>query len=557
MAALPGKKIRQNVTTFENTATNLGAQAKADPLTNVLGGVSSNVTKSTQQAAAGANQQEKNVAQGSGQDALGKAFTVNQSAYQPQAVKAPTVAPIAQPAAPSIAKPVTIETLSALPTEYNVDTTPGKASISQQVQDNKTALSSQGATDYGTLSNAMDPITKSLQQQGQQTTDKDGNIIGSTRGVGQVGQYSDLETQAQMRDQALATQRQNSNIDALAMLLGVNYDPRTAALNSQIYGGQVAGLRGEANARNEMQKSAEGARTTGIENWLAETERGQQRVGNYTDSQRKTIDDLITSGGTSLDASGEAALTELEQNATNVKGQAKKDTQNQVVGGLNGLLEAESIREETPESFRNQLLGGLTNEEAVKRYDAQITKLGRMVDLARKQGLDKDNPAFFKTLSDSLAVSQKNKITAGTTYKPIATAQPQAKGNGVAGGLPTGKVISGAQNTLKAAGKAAQAVVKAGDDVAPLVDAAIVQPTKTVANIPSQMASIFGYGGSGKNWTNAELAKAGVQPSANKTKIAAEDKSQPAPKMTLEQALKEQGKANKKKTPKPSKGGAN
>jgi hypothetical protein len=535
MAALPGKKIKQNVTTFENTAANLSGQAKSDPLTNVLGGVSSNVTKSTQQAAAGANQQEKNVAQGSGQDALGKAFTVNPSAYQPQAVKTPTIAPISQPAAPSIAKPVTIETLSALPTEYNVDTTPGKAAISHQVQDNKTALSSQGATDYGTLSNAMDPITKFLQQQGQQTTDQDGNVIGSTRGVGQVGQYSDLETQAQMRDQALATQRQNSNIDALAMLLGVNYDPRTAALNSQIYGGQVAGLRGEANARNEMQKAAEGSRTTGIENWLAETERGQQRVGNYTDNQRKTIDDLITAGGTSLDASGEAALTELEQNATKVKGQAKKDTQNQVATGLSQLVDAEQI---TPydtaamDKLMNTRIVGQNKQQAdvINDFKKVQNKLTRMVELADKQGLKQSNPAEYAKIMDAYNTSTAN-TKAATDYK-----------------MGTFKMKSGGDATQ------VNPLVKIGDYAASVPG----KVTSGAVNAGDKIADMFKWGGgSGVNWKPGEVEKLGVQPSANKNKISTEDRSQPASKMTLEQALKEQEKADKKKPAKPSKGGAN
>lgn len=535
MAATPGKKIKQNVTTFEQTAQNLQSQAKADPLTNVLGGVSKNVTAATQKAAEGATQQAKTVAEGSGKDALGKAFTVNQAAYTPQKVTAPTVTPVATAQLPA-GKPTTIETLSELPTAYTVDTTPGKADISNQVQTAKTGLSSQAATDYGTLSSAMDPITKMLQQQGQQTTDSEGNVIGSTAGVGQVAKQSDLETQAQMRDEALAAQRQNSNLDALALLLGVNYDPRTAALNSQIYGGQVAGLRGEAAARAEQQRVAEGARTSGLEQWLAETERGQQRVGDYTTAQQKEIDRLVEAGGKEAEAQGEQALSDLEAEAEKVTGKAKKETQQQVIQGLTELLDAESIREETPESFRNVLAGGMTNEQAVKKYEGQIAKLGRMVDLAKKQGIDKFNPNFYKMLTDSLAASQKNKITAGMTYNPINTQQPQAKGNGEPGGIKTNKAVDMAKKGITAAGKAASAVIKAGDDVADVLKWS---------------------GGSGRNWTSEELAKYGIQPSANKTKIAAEDKSQPAPKMTLEQALVAEREANKKKTSKPTKGNNN
>lgn len=296
MAATPGKKVKQGIETYLQTSQNL-QQAKDQPLTDPMANIAKNVTTQTQQAGQQAQKARDKVAEKTEPGKLGEIVKVDQAAYAPPTQQQPKSFGL-QGSQPQTSVQGAVNTQLGqglqgffnLPDAYSSAVTARGNEVSGQAADLRATAGTQANAIQAAKEGELAGIEKALQEGTGRITDTQGDIIGSNVSLGQVAPQSTLETDALTQQAALAAQDPRSNIDALASLFGINYDPRLAGLSSQVYGKDIAQVRGEAAQRMEEQQAAEKGRTSALERYLGQLKTGQENVGKARETLGKNIE---------------------------------------------------------------------------------------------------------------------------------------------------------------------------------------------------------------------------------------------------------------------------
>lgn len=317
MASYGKKPPKQDVSTFLQTAENLQESKKA-PLSNLSSTVAQGVTGATQKASQQATQETGKIAAATGKDALGKPFTVNQSAYT-----APSAATYAPAPVSTTTAPTTTQQLATNLSSATYDPSQALADVSNQAQQARSAVEATRSESRKEAEGRFDPLSQYLTEaeKGKRVTyDAAGNIVGSERGtVGQVGALGTNEAAAQQLQENLAAQDRRSNVDALSALLGWGYDPDTAALDSQVYQGDVAKLRGQATEDTLQGKFAEKSRTASVEDYLKSLTEGKKSVGEAKTGRLEEIDETAKKANKEIEAALEDATKTIKDKTTKAK----------------------------------------------------------------------------------------------------------------------------------------------------------------------------------------------------------------------------------------------
>jgi hypothetical protein len=383
MAATPGKKVKQGIETYLQTSQNL-QQAKDQPLTDPMANIAKGVTQQTVAAAEGASKKRDQVAEMTDPTKLGETVKVDPSAYQAPSQMSVTTG---DPRQKGLAGFLGLDPESVTKQE---GTTLGR--IKDVVAGETTRIQDVAGGIREDKDKGLQGIEKALSEATGRVKDIEGRILGSNVSVGQVAPQSTLETNAILQQQGLAAQDPRSNVDALAALFGINYDPRLAGLASQIYGGEVAQVRGEAAQNVDQLAAAKAGRDSAMERYLGTVKEGQENVGKAREQLGKNIDEFIKGS--------EEKLKKFEEKKTE---EAKASSQ----------AEIKRIGDEGV-----QLATGLNKAfyDAVKKGDGAaqqkaIADLEAIVATMQKFGLS--DPKVINTLKGI-----KNDYTKRTSLKP-------------------------------------------------------------------------------------------------------------------------------------------
>jgi hypothetical protein len=223
--------------------------------------------------------------------------------------------------------------LATSPLTEAYDTSKEIADVSNQAQAAKAAANAAQIANYTGANKVYDPLSQFLTdaESGKRLTyDEGGNVVGSQRGnIGQVGELGLNEIEAQARQADLASQKTTSNVDALSQLLGWNYDPNTAALDSQVYQGDIAGIRGQAAQDVQAGKSAEKGRTSAVEDYLTNLTQGKKNVGEVKTSKLEETDKATKTANEAIDRALETATNTIKNKTEKAKvDNFVKNTQN-------------------------------------------------------------------------------------------------------------------------------------------------------------------------------------------------------------------------------------
>lgn len=413
MAATPGKKVKQGIETYLQTSQNL-QQAKDQPLTDPMANIAKNVTIQTQQAAGQASKARDKVAEQTDPGRLGETVKVDQAAYAPPTQPQPKSFGL-QGSQPQTSVQGAVNTQLGqglqgffnLPDAYSSAVTARGNEVSGQAADLRTTAGTQANAIQAAKEGELAGIEKALREGTGRITDAQGNIIGSNVSLGQVAPQSTLETEALNRQAKLAAQDPRSNIDALASLFGINYDPRLAGLSSQVYGKDIAQVRGEAAQRTGEQQAAEKGRASAMERYLGQLKTGQENVGKAREELGKNIDtfkkdaerqikDIETEGGRAASQDADFARRSIINKGTELAGAASDagyaairsgDTKalNQALSDLKGIKET-LTKLGLPSTHLDSIIDKL-GKESTKKTQAKQPASAKLPPIEADSGL--------------------------------------------------------------------------------------------------------------------------------------------------------------------------
>jgi hypothetical protein len=381
MAGQPGKKVKQDISTFLTTSKNLQQPGQGEQLKNAYSDITKNVTQAKDTAGQQAQTKTADVATKTSKDTLAAGTKVDQTSYTQPTVKAYT-APLTSNASNNASQVGGMESfLNYAPpssSQAATDTTNATVDLNKQVAAGKEAIATAGTAAMEAGDKYLSPLEKMLNEANGRITDDAGNIIGSNKSIGLVAAPSTTETLAANRQAALAQQDPNSNIDALRMLLGYNYDPRTAALSSQVYQGDIAGIRGQAKADVAQSAQAEAGRQRSVEDYLKETGDAKTRVGTARTELGTNVDKFLKEAGDTLDKTQKSEQGRIDK----ASGAAKGAEASRAQGVLNtgGGLITTSLDSSRVAAQNGDKAGFEKGISDAKKMLAKLTQLGASAD---------------------------------------------------------------------------------------------------------------------------------------------------------------------------------
>jgi len=301
------------------TTENLKQQAS--PLTNALAPVNTSVKTATQQAGQQATNATTAVNTAYDKPAVGAKIIVNQSAYAttPQQNAASTAA------TPTLAaKPVDIasalgidltgkanqEAVLALQNQkLGTSADADIAQLSQQAADEAAARDVQ-------VKNLTDTLTQKQLGQGYDTTAEGGSLANAN--IGELGQLNALEQEAIARQAAIANGAPTSNYDALSAALGGSFDPRLAAMESQIYNTDLQKMKGQAQADYAQQEQANAQRTGAIGNYKKSLESALTNTQDVATEKQKEADLLLKNANQAAKDTAQAKVAAIDKQIKDV-----------------------------------------------------------------------------------------------------------------------------------------------------------------------------------------------------------------------------------------------
>jgi hypothetical protein len=162
------------------------------------------------------------------------------------------------------------------------------------------------------------------------------------------------------------------------MLLGYNYDPRTAALSSQVYQGDIAGIRGQAKADVAQSAQAEAGRQRSVEDYLKETGDAKTRVGTARTELGTNVDKFLKEAGDTLDKTQKSEQGRIDK----ASGAAKGAEASRAQGVLNtgGGLITTSLDSSRVAAQNGDKAGFEKGISDAKKMLAKLTQLGASAD---------------------------------------------------------------------------------------------------------------------------------------------------------------------------------
>lgn len=149
-------------------------------------------------------------------------------------------------------------------------------------------------------------------QLGQFATDVHGQLdtLGKTKSLGEIGTKSALENQSSDFNRALDQTPSNSNVGILGQMFQ-NYDPRLAAIDSNVYQGNINDLRGQAGVINKESDQALSNKAAALSKFGTTLTEGNKNVDTFANDTNAAMDRGYTAQNDALDSTEAAAQADL------------------------------------------------------------------------------------------------------------------------------------------------------------------------------------------------------------------------------------------------------